>query len=226
VGPGATGPDTAEAAGAVLIAALYVNARGVYSAFPGVDCWGIERDAMRYGGPHPVVAHPPCTRWCCLAPQVQHRFPDRADLAVGNDGGTFAHALACVRRFGGVLEHPAKSLAWRAHGLMPPVSRNGGGWQLADSEGGWTCHVEQRHYGHRARKATWLYAVGVELPSLRWGPCPPGIRVAGDGYHSREERKAPHRVAGGVERQGKHEREATPPAFAAMLVAMARTARR
>jgi hypothetical protein len=209
-----------------MIAAIYVDPKGIYSTFPDVDCWGIERDARGYDGPHPVVAHPPCTRWCCLAPQVQHRFPGRPDLAVGNDGGTFAHALSCVRRFGGVLEHPAKSLAWRAHGLMPPVSRLGGGWQVADDVGGWTCHVEQRHYGHRARKATWLYAVGVELPSLRWGAGPPGVRVAGEGYRSKEERKAKHRCGGGVERMGsKHEREATPPAFAAMLVAMARTAR-
>lgn len=33
----------------------------------------------------------------------------------------------------------------------------------------WTCCVEQGHYGHKCRKATWLLAAGVELPSLAWG---------------------------------------------------------
>lgn len=33
------------------------------------------------------------------------------------------------------------------------------------------CHVEQGHYGHRARKATWLYAVNLRsYPDLIWGP--------------------------------------------------------
>jgi hypothetical protein len=43
---------------------------------------------------------------------------------------------------------------------------------VADFQGGWTCYVEQWFYGDRAKKATWLYANGVELPSLRWGHTP------------------------------------------------------
>ena len=66
-----------------------------------------------------------------------------------------------------MLEHPAYSDAWGAHGLNAPPAL--GGWVVADFEGGWTCHVEQGRYGHRAKKATWLYAHGVPLPSLKWG---------------------------------------------------------
>jgi hypothetical protein len=77
-----------------------------------------------------------------------------------------ASALASVRRWGGVLEHPAVTIAWRTFGLPRPDSS--GGWQRC-LDGGWVAHVEQRHYGHRARKATWLYAVGIEPPALRWG---------------------------------------------------------
>src|SRR5262249_293558 len=35
--------------------------------------------------------------------------------------------------------------------------------------GGWSAHVEQGRYGHPAKKATWLYAFGVDLPELKWG---------------------------------------------------------
>ena len=40
---------------------------------------------------------------------------------------------------------------------------------MADFYGGWTCCVEQRGYGHYARKPTWLYAFGCDLPELKWG---------------------------------------------------------
>ena len=85
----------------------------------------------------------------------------------GDDGGCFAAALDAVRRYGGVLEHPAGSHAWAHFGLhKPPTS---GGWIAADMLGGWTCCVEQGRYGHYARKPTWLYAVGCDLPELDWG---------------------------------------------------------
>jgi hypothetical protein len=85
----------------------------------------------------------------------------------GDDGGCFAAALAAVRQWGGVLEHPWGSHAWPHFGLnRPPRS---GGWIAADMLGGWTCCVEQGKYGHYARKPTLLYAFGTELPELHWG---------------------------------------------------------
>lgn len=85
----------------------------------------------------------------------------------GDDGGCFATALHAVRMYGGVLEHPAGSHAWQWFNLnTPPRS---GGWVVADYHGGWTCCVEQGRYGHYARKPTWLYAVGGDLPTLDWG---------------------------------------------------------
>jgi hypothetical protein len=70
-----------------------------------------------------------------------------------------------------VLEHPEGSHAWRRFGLVPPP--RSGGWVSAGLfAGGWTCCVEQGHYGHRARKMTWIYAAGMppeDLPDLKWG---------------------------------------------------------
>ncbi len=147
------------------IAALYVDPKGVYSDLPNVEIWDEERDARRYDGPWPVVAHPPCSRWCRLAGLVEALWGHKR----GEDDGCFEAALEAVRKWGGVLEHPAWSDAWTAYGLtLPPAE----GW-IRTFCGGWTCYVEQGRYGHPAKKATWLYAHGLDdPPSLRWGRIP------------------------------------------------------
>jgi hypothetical protein len=156
----------------MTVAALFVQRRGVYAGVPDVELWDAKRDARTYAGPWPVVAHPPCSRFCRLAGLVEKRWGYKR----GDDGGGFAAALEAVRKFGGVLEHPAYSDAWTIYGL--PIPNVGGGWQRG-IEGGWTAHVEQFRYGHAARKATWLYAYGVKhLPSLRWGCTPDKASLA------------------------------------------------
>lgn len=196
-----------------MIAALFVETGGPYFGIESVDPWDKARDARLYSGPYPVVAHPPCSRWCRLAGLVEARWGHRR----GDDGGCFAHALDCVRRFGGVLEHPAYSDAWAHFGLhRPPRS---GGWCVADELGGWTCHVEQGRYGHVAKKATWLYAHGVELPSLRWGAIPDQrtrALVSWCGNHVSSGERRP--------RVGKAAAARTPLAFRDVLIAMARSA--
>ena len=190
------------------VAALYVDPRGCYADLPGVDVWGIDRDARRYEGPYPVVAHPPCARWCKLAGLVESRGgPKRRE-----DDGCFASALAAVRHWGGVLEHPAYSTAWRAHGLIEPPSD--GGWVFADDDNGVTCHVWQARYGHEARKPTWLYANGVIVPRLLWGLIEGDYAVISMcGYRSGE---GPKRISG-------RKAEATPVAFRDVLLGMARS---
>lgn len=208
----------AEVGRVITVAALYVERGGPYWNLPGVDPWDVERDARLYAGPHPVVAHPPCERWG----RYWFGGPTARDRrTLGDDGGCFAAALAAVRRWGGVLEHPEASHAWRAFGLIRPL--RGGGWSVADDFGGWTCCVEQGAYGHRARKATWLYAAGIQLPILRW-------RAQGDfvrfdlGYHSTAERRR-DRAAGIAPpcRLSARQRRLTPSAFRDVLLAMARS---
>ena len=199
-----------------MIAALYVEDGGAYSGLEGVDVWGEARDARTYPGPWPVVAHPPCQRWCRFAPgiEVVHGY------RVGDDGGTFAAALAAVRRFGGVLEHPAGSLAWAAHDLPTPTASSG--WTTSLFDGGASCYVEQGRYGHRMRKGTWLYAYGVELVPLRWGrrldselgAFKWGSRL----YKPSQDRDRPRLSA--------REHSATPTAFRDALLDLARSAER
>lgn len=152
-----------------MIAALYVQTGGSYFGLPGVDPWDEARDARKYAGPWPVVAHPPCQRWGKLwagQPLWIKRTGQRKKK--GDDGGCFSAALAAVRKHGGVLEHPHGSHAWPHFGLAKPPRK--GGWIKADEYGGWTCCVEQGRYGHYARKPTLLYVAGVEdLPELDWG---------------------------------------------------------
>jgi len=151
-----------------MIAALYVETDGAYFGLDNVDPWDEARDARNYAGPWPVVAHPPCQRWGKLwAGQPLHIKRTGERKIKGDDGGCFASALAAVRKWGGVLEHPWGSHAWAHFGLTMP--ERAGGWIMADFMGGWTCCVEQGRYGHYARKPTLLYAFGVELPMLRWG---------------------------------------------------------
>lgn len=205
----------------ITVAALYVDPRGVYSRMDGVDCWDQARDARLYAGPWPVVAHPPCERWG----RYWHGGPSaKVRRLKGDDGGCFAAALTAVRRWGGVLEHPAHSHAWRAFGLHVPGSRDS--WQ-GNGADGFTCHVEQGHYGHRARKATWLYAFGCTPSSPIWGPSKSSARLD-LGYHSAAERAAA-RLAGShnERRHGRRltakEARQTPPAFAEWLVSLARS---
>jgi len=209
-----------------VIAALYVEEGGAYYGLPDVDPWPESRDARLYAGPWAVVAHPPCARWG----RYWNGGPSaRVKQKKGDDGGCFAAALASVRRYGGVLEHPEASSAWAAFGLIPPA--RWGAWTVADvpyvgmlqARGrGWTCCVEQGAYGHRARKATWLYAVGCRLPSLRWGRAPGDFVRLEDGYHSAEERARAVKT-GACQRLSSRQRLSTPPEFRDLLLSIARS---
>jgi hypothetical protein len=190
-----------------VIAALYVQRDGCYYGLPDVDPWDEARDARQYAGPWPVVAHPPCERWCMpLAKVNETRYGHR----VGDDGGCFEAALAAVRAHGGVLEHPAASAAWDAFCLTRPARA---GWSRALCEG-WVCQVSQGAYGHKAVKRTWLYLVG-DPPSLDWSEPEPLALTSWL-----------QRTASDLPRLSKREASATPPAFRDLLLGMARSAGR
>jgi len=194
--------------GVSMIAALYVETDGAYAGLAGVDLWDEARDARGYAGPHPVVAHPPCSSWCMMARVNEARYGHK----VGDDGGCFAAALTAVRTFGGVLEHPANSIAWATFGLLKPVR---GVWVKGLFDAGWATEVHQRNYGHEANKRTWLYCVGDEPPSLDWtDPDPPIAWISAD--RPREEL-----ASLGIRQLTKKQAKATPPAFRDLLLSLA-----
>lgn len=202
-----------------MIAALYIEDGGCYSGLGGVDPWPKARDARLYAGPHPVVAHPPCERWGRFwhgSTRKPHQFRK------GDDGGCFAAALYAIGRFGGVLEHPADSHAWSAFNLERPT--RGAGWQETDEDGGWSCYVEQGHYGHSARKATWLYTRHVILPELIWTPAEQRLHpVALERYgYEKARRIGMMAMVGGKDKT--KIRNATPIPFRDLLIGIAQTA--
>lgn len=192
-----------------MIAALFVETGGAYFGLEGVDPWDKERDARLYAGPHPVVAHPPCQLWVNFAALNYKRWGGEHNKP-GNDGGCFASALASVRTWGGVLEHPAFSNAWSGYGLPRPIVgewRRGAVDHCSGSE--WTCEVWQSAYGHPARKRTWLYYVGDLPPDLNWSREPGTHQV---GWFDRKKPTL-----------NKKQANATPPAFRDALLDLART---
>ncbi len=183
-----------------FVAALYVETGGAYFGIEGVDPWDEKRDARLYAGPYPVVAHPPCKAWSRMG---QCR-PELVRGEDGGDAGCFEAALIAVREYGGVLEHPALSRAWKHFGLPKPAAN---GWAQVFNDDGYSCEIDQAWYGHPANKRTWLYVDGIEPPALRFGRAPfTGRTVRNDG--------------GG----GRDQRSITPPEFRDVLIAMARSA--
>ena len=192
----------------MTVAALYVDVEaGPYPGLLGRDlCWGVERDAKTYPGPSRVVAHPPCGPWGAFSWNCHKQDPEAALVAVEQ-----------VRRFGGVLEHPAGSKLWEACGLPTPFHTLPA---IVGRE--WSLRVEQVRWGHPCMKRTWLFFVGVPPGALPDIP-PPREATHAIGGLSRA-RKAARDAAGlpalrpqfsGGSRPVAH---ITPPAFAEWLV--------
>ena len=119
-----------------MIAALFVETGGRYFDLDGIDPWDEVRDARKYAGPYPVIAHPPCQRWGKMwMGSPSHVAKTGIRKIKGDDGGCFRWALHSVRKYGGVIEHPWQSHAWPHFGLTVPPKKGGVGegrhsWRL------------------------------------------------------------------------------------------------
>jgi len=187
------------------VAVLFARKDSVYQTLPGCDVWDIERDARNWPGDAPVVAHPPCRAWGRLSHMAKPRL-DEKDLA--------RWAIAQIRQYGGVLEHPFASRLWEDQRL--------GTVGMPDEFGGWTLPIHQHWFGHNAEKKTLLYIVGcsaTDIPAipLVLGEAPAVVSTSGrrrDGTRNKRRPEIP-----------KAEREHTPIELAKFLVEIARRCR-
>jgi hypothetical protein len=190
----------------MTVAILFARADSIYKTLADCDVWDADRDALKWQGGSPVVAHPPCRAWGRLRHFAKPRAGERS-LSLW--------AVDMVRRWGGVLEHPASSLLWKEKPLPGPGN--------IDEWGGWTLPVLQMWWGHRAEKRTWLYVCGVEpsrIPEipLKLGAAECVIRLdkrRRDGTHIRKGDKDWRPFLNDAER------ERTPRDFAEWLVELA-----
>jgi hypothetical protein len=135
------------------VAVLFARSDSIYKSMPQCDVWDAERDALKWPGGCPVIAHPPCRAWGELK-HMANPPPGERELA--------PWAVTQVRRWGGVLEHPRKSALWAFCALPAPGAGK-------DRYGGWTLGIVQHEWGHLAEKRTLLYIVGLdprELPAV------------------------------------------------------------
>ncbi len=180
-----------------MVSVLFARSDSNYKSLPDVDVWDVERDARTWPGGTPVVAHPPCRAWGRLRHFAKPRV-DEKELAL--------IAVELVRKYGGVLEHPAGSTLWLAAGLPAP----GLG---CDEFGGWTLGVYQYWWGHRAEKASLLYICGCKPFDI-----PPVPLRLGYPTHVVQSRKR----QGHLPHISKAEREHTPIEFAKWLCELAK----
>lgn len=181
------------------VAVLFARADSIYKTLPGCDVWDMDRDARKWPGGAPVVAHPPCRAWASLRHHAKPREGEK-DLA--------RWAVQMVRRWGGVLEHPQMSTLWRDQNLPEGQAR--------DEFGGWTLYVQQHWWGHRAQKRTRLYIVGCDPRDIPDMPMRLGEATHTVGLWSGRDRATCRPSI------TKPEYEGTPPAFAQWLVDLAR----
>ena len=177
------------------VAVLFARRDSIYKSLPGLDVWDIDRNALLWPGGCSLIAHPPCRAWGRLR-HFAKPVEGEMELAIW--------AVEQVRRWGGVLEHPACSLLWSRGGLPKFGDR--------DVFGGWTLGISQWWFGHKADKPTWLYIVGCQPSNLQLIP----LRLGEPEFVIQTSVRVNPRP-----RVSKAEREHTPLALALWLIDVA-----
>ncbi len=180
----------------MTVAILFARTDSIYKTIPDCDVYDIERNALNWKGGSTLVAHPPCRAWSRLSAFAKP-LPGEPELAIW--------AVDQVRKFGGVLEHPAASKLWPACNLPPPGR--------CDNYGAFTLLLPQHWFGHRAEKQTLLYILGIHpsnVPPIPFSLTYPTHVVS---CSTKKQNRLPEIT--------KPEREHTPIAFARWLVQLA-----
>lgn len=121
----------------------------------GFECYDKKRDALTFTGSNVVIAHPPCRAFGRLRHLVSKENVE-IDMKLAYK------CIFSVQRNGGILEHPAHSKIFDWGDLPKPN-------EPSDYYGGYTISINQHWFGHKCKKDTWLYIVGLPkelLPRL------------------------------------------------------------
>lgn len=175
-----------------MVSVLYTQTKSIYDQLQ-VDTYNRERDAKSYRGTGSIICHPPCRKWSKIHGLSKGPIEEK-NLAI--------HALIMVRLYGGILEHPKGSKLWREWNIIQPG--------YIDEYGGWTLNIDQFWWGHKCKKNTTLYIVGIhprEIPTIPYKLDAITHNIGG---------KKP-----GLKQMGKKENEATPIEFAKWLIKIA-----
>ena len=135
-----------------MIPVLFTQDNSNYDKIKLFDCYDIKRNALSFVGRIPLIAHPPCRKFSKL------RGLSTAPLS---EKKLAFFALAKIRQFGGILEHPRSSTLW----LNGNFNLDGS----VDTYGGFLRSVDLSWFGYPARKKTMLYFCGItpgQLPAF------------------------------------------------------------
>lgn len=126
------------------IPVLFTAYNSLYNDNDIFDCYDVKRDAFSYTGRIPLIAHPPCRLFSRLR-KLSSANPLEKKCAY--------FALARIRQFGGILEHPRSSTLWLNGGFVLDGS--------VDDYGGFLRSVNLSWFGFPAQKRTMLYFCGI-----------------------------------------------------------------
>jgi hypothetical protein len=133
-----------------MISILFAAKDSIYKTIPDLDVWDEDRDALKWLGGNPGVFHPPCRLWSKWMGHLAKAPLSEMELA--------RWSVEQVKKWGGILEHPAESKLFKEMNL-PHVE------------------VDQFHWGHLMRKRTWLYVCGIScLPPMPFRKGDPEVR--------------------------------------------------
>jgi hypothetical protein len=172
---------------------LFARSDSHYKNYPNLEVFDADRNALSCKDETASIYHPPCRAWGQLKHFAKPR-PGERKLAIWS--------LLRINKFGGVLEHPANSELFKKYYLL--------------MNKGFVLDLEQVWFGHKARKPTKLYIVGIdrsELPHFKKIATEPTHQITwlrGKTKNGLKQRRLP-----GLE---KKDREGTPPLFADYLI--------
>ena len=132
-----------------MIPVLFTDDKSNYDLFNCFSTYNRHRNAFTFSERTPLIAHPPCRLFSRLR---QFSTADRKEKQCAY------FALAQVRMFGGILEHPRSSTLWK-----------NGNFNLSgeiDIYGGFLRSVNLSWFGFPAEKKTMLYFVGISPSDL------------------------------------------------------------